>query len=213
MGKLIQILIADDHPIVRHGLRLLCTTQPDLEVVAEADNGADVVRLAAQYAPDVVLLDLLMPGVDGLTALRLLRQQQPAVRILVLTSFAADAYVAAAFAAAVNGFFLKESNPQTLLDAIRAVHRGETVIHPTIVQQMVRSYQKPPAATLTSLTPREGEVLQLVGQGLSNATIAAQLVVSPRTVTTHISNIMAKLEVTNRTQVALFAREHALESL
>ncbi|MEZ4725564.1 MAG: response regulator transcription factor [Caldilineaceae bacterium] len=211
MSNLIHLLIADDHPIVRHGLRLLCTTQPDLQVVAEADNGADVVRLAAHYAPDVVLLDLLMPGVDGLAALRLLRQQQPAVRVLVLTSFADDAYVAAAFACAVNGFYLKESNPQTLLDAIRAVHRGEMAIHPAIVQQMIRSYQKPPAA-LASLTPREGEVLQLVGQGLSNAAIAARLVVSPRTVTTHISNIMAKLELTNRTQVALFAREHALAS-
>jgi len=210
----IHVLIADDHPIVRHGLMLLCATQPDLKVVAEADNGAEVVRLAAQYAPDVVILDLMMPGVDGLTALRLLRQQQPAIHILVLSSFADDAYVAAAFASNVNGFYLKESNTQNLLEAIRAVHRGENAIHPTIVQQMIRSYKTPPASPpLASLTPREVEVLQLVSQGLSNEAIGAQLIVSTRTVTTHIRNIMAKLELTNRTQVALFAREHGFESV
>ena len=193
MCKIIRILVADDHPIVRHGLTLLCATQPDLNVVAETGNGAEIVHLTVQYTPDVVLLDLLMPGMDGLTAIKLLRQQQPAIRILVLTSFADDAYVTAAFAANVNGFYLKDSNPETLLEAIRAVHRGEYAIHPTIMQQMIRSYQKPLASTpLASLTRREGEVLRLVGQGLSNEMIAARLTISNRTVTTHVNNIMAK---------------------
>lgn len=207
----IHVLIADDHPIVRQGLAMMCATQPDIEMVAEAANGTEAVQLVEQHTPDVVVLDLMMPETDGLSALRLLRQRQPTVRVLVLTSFAEDEYVTAALEAGVEGFQLKDCTPKILLNAIRAVHRGERTIHPTIVQQMMQHYQKPAAPTdLATLTPRESEVLCLLGQGLSNREIAEHFVISTRTVTTHVRNIMAKLELANRTQVALFARDHGI---
>lgn len=207
MSKPIRVLVADDHPIVRQGLALLCATQPDIQVVAEAANGAEAIRLAEQYTPDVLVLDLIMPGTDGLTALQQVRQRQPATRILIFTSFAEEAHVTAAFAVGIEGFQLKDSTPKTLLNAIRAVYQGEPAIHPVIIQQMIQSYRKSETQTrLERLTEREVDVLQHLGQGLSNREIAAQLIVSTRTVTTHVRNIMIKLELSNRTQIALFAR-------
>jgi NarL family two-component system response regulator LiaR len=215
MAKTIRILVADDHEVVRKGIRAFLATKPEVEVIGEAADGAEVVRLAAALHPDVILMDLVMPEVDGIEAVRLIRADQPDVRILVLTSFATDDKVFPALKAGALGYLLKDSSPSDLLQAIRQVHRGESSLHPTIarkvLQELTRSPQQPPAPD--PLTEREVEVLRLVAQGLSNQDIAAVLLVSDGTVRTHVSSILAKLHLASRTQAALYALRQGLASL
>ncbi len=205
--KPIRVLIADDHAIVREGLRALIDTEPDMELVGEASDGVEAVQLARSLKPDVLLLDLLMPRKDGLAVIAEIKQHQLEARILVLTSFAEDEKVFPAIKAGALGYLLKDTTPHSLLQAIRDVYHGESSLHPTIARKLIGELHRPasPPPVGEELTEREVEVLSLVAQGLSNQEIADQLVVSERTVRKHVSNILGKLHLANRTQAALYA--------
>jgi NarL family two-component system response regulator LiaR len=207
MSEKIRILIADDHAIVREGLRALFATEPDLELVAEASDGVEAVDKVRAMQPDMILLDMMMPRKDGLGAISEIIKENPKARILVLTSFAEDEKVFPAIKAGALGYLLKDSSPQELLQAIQNVYRGEASLHPTIARKLMRELSQPPSLPPTTdpLTEREVEVLRLVAQGLSNDDIAEKLVVSERTVRTHVSHILDKLHLANRTQMALYA--------
>ena len=211
MTKPIRVLIADDHPVVRQGLAMMFAAEHDIEIVGEATNGAEVVQLARRHSPDVVVLDLMMPETDGLTAMQQIQNLTPMPQVLVLTSFTDDHYITTALQSGVNGFYLKDSEPEALVAAVRTVHGHGNAIHPKILEQMMNSYQQPAdQSPLTILTAREIQVLRLLGQGLSNQTIAGQIHVSKRTVTTHVRNILDKLDLDNRTQAALYARDQQI---
>ncbi len=215
MSEEIRILIADDHAVVREGLRALIETEPGMILVGEAADGVDAVRKARAVGPDVVLLDLVMPRKSGIEAIGEIKRAMPSARILVLTSFAEDDKVFPAIKAGAHGYLLKDTSPHELLRAIRAVHRGEPSMHPTIARKLMLELQRgselPP--TEEPLTEREAEVLTLVAQGLTNQEIADRLFVSERTVRTHVSNILSKLHLANRTQAALYALRKGLASL
>ena len=215
MTETINILIADDHAVVREGLRALITTEPGMTLLAEATNGLEAVELAGRLNPDVILLDLVMPRKDGLEAIKEIKQANPDARILVLTSFAEDEKVFAAVKGGALGYLLKDSSPQELLQAIRETYRGESSLHPTIARKLIRELNRPSdlPPTPEPLTGREMEVLKLVGQGLTNQEIADQLSISERTVRTHVSNILEKLHLANRTQAALYAVREGLTDL
>lgn len=208
----IRILIADDHAIVREGLRSLISVKPGLEVVGEASDGAQVVRQARALHPDVILMDLVMPRQDGIEAIRQIKAENPAARILVLTSFAEDDKVFPAIKAGASGYLLKDSSPLELIQAIHQVHRGESSLHPAIAHKVIRELNRPSnlLPTTQPLSERETEVLTLVAQGLSNKQIATSLQVRERTVATHVSNILDKLHLANRTQAALYALRERL---
>jgi two-component system, NarL family, response regulator LiaR len=202
----IRVLIADDHTVVRVGLRALIATEPGLELVGEAVDGLDAVRKARSLRPDVIVLDLVMPRKDGIQAAAEITQEDPGARILVLTSFAEEDKLVPAFKAGAVGYLLKDSAPQDLLQAIRDVAQGASSLHPQIAHQLIRALRQPAErAAAVPLTGREREVLRLVAQGLSNDAIAERLHVGERTVRSHISNILAKLQLANRTQLALYA--------
>jgi two-component system, NarL family, response regulator LiaR len=211
----IRILIADDHAIVREGLRALLATEPDLELVAEATDGIQAVDKARAFKPDVILLDLMMPRMDGVEAITEIKKDWQEARILVLTSFSDDEKVFSAIRSGALGYLLKDSSPQDLLHAIHTVANGEGFLSPTIASKVMREINQPPKLPPTKdpLTERENEILQLVAQGLTNDQIAEKLVVSERTVRTHVSNILAKLQLANRTQAALYALKEGLASL
>jgi NarL family two-component system response regulator LiaR len=215
MTETIRILIADDHAIVREGLRALIGTKPDMELVGEAADGVEAVLQARSLRPDVILLDLVMPRKDGIEAIGEIKRENPKARILVLTSFAEDEKVFPAIQAGALGYLLKDSSPQELLQAIRQVYRGESSLHPAIARKLIRELNRPSdlPATEEPLTEREVEVLILVARGLSNQEIAERLVVSERTVRTHVSNILGKLHLANRTQAALYAVREGLAGL
>ena len=215
MSERIRILIADDHAIVREGLRALIATEPGLELVAEAAEGVEAVEKARATKPDVILLDMVMPRKDGLGAIGDIIKENPEARILVLTSFAEDEKVFPAIKAGALGYLLKDSSPQELLQAIRNVHHGEASLHPTIARKLMRELNQPPGLPPTAdpLTEREVEVLRLVAQGLTNDEIANKLVVSERTVRTHVSHILDKLHLANRTQMALYAVREGIAKL
>jgi two-component system, NarL family, response regulator LiaR len=211
----IRILIADDHAIVREGLRALLETEPGMELVGEAADGIEAVRKQQALQPDVTLLDLVMPRQDGLAALTEIRQKDPQARILVLTSFAEDDRVFPAIMAGALGYLLKDATPQELLKAIRDVARGEASLHPAIARRVIKELHRPQESgpTVEPLTERETQVLSLVAQGLSNQEIAGRLVISERTVRTHVSNILGKLHLANRTQAARYALREGLAKL
>jgi len=215
MTRSIRVLVADDHAIVRKGIRALLATEPDIEVVGEAENGREAVTEAERLQPDVILMDLVMPEVDGIEAIRRITGRQPEARILVLTSFAADDKVFPAIKAGALGYLLKDSGPEELVQAIHQVYLGESSLHPTIarklLQELSRPSERPP--TPEPLTEREVEVLRLVARGQSNQEIADQLVISEATVRTHVSNILGKLHLASRTQAALYALREGLASL
>jgi two-component system, NarL family, response regulator LiaR len=206
-GEPIRVLIADDHAIVREGLRALIETEAGIELVGEACDGLEAIWLARTLEPDVLLLDLVMPHLDGLEAIAEIQKQAPRTRILVLTSFAEDDKVFPAIKAGALGYLLKDTTPQRLLQAIRDVYHGESSLHPTIARKLVGELHWPssPPPAGEELTGREVEVLNLVAQGLANQEIADRLVVSERTVRKHVSNILGKLHLANRTQAALYA--------
>lgn len=211
----IRILIADDHAIVREGLRTLITAKPGLELIGEAADGEEAVALARSLAPDVILLDMIMPRKDGLEAIRAIKAENPQARILVLTSFSDDDKVFAAIKAGALGYLLKDSSPQQLLQAIRDVQRGQPTLHPTIALKLIRELNQPTKLPLSEepLSERELETLRLVAQGLANQEIAERLSISERTVGKHVSNILDKLHLANRTQAALYALRRGLADL
>jgi DNA-binding NarL/FixJ family response regulator len=223
----IRLLVVDDHPVVRQGLRTFLDTRADFEVVGEAADGETAIAEAARLRPDVILMDLVMPGVDGLDAIGRIRATEPGARILVLTSFASADQVLPALRAGAAGYLLKDAAPAEVEAAIRAVHRGEGLLDPAVTATVLAEVARPgsdrpevDAADATppsadpgyaSLTPREREVLGLLGRGLTNAAIARELFVAEKTVKTHVSSILAKLRLADRTQAALYAARLGLE--
>jgi NarL family two-component system response regulator LiaR len=208
----VRVLIVDDHAIVRKGIRALLSEAEGFEVVGEASTGQEAVLRAQETHPDVILMDVLMPGMDGIEATRLITSRQPKARILVLTSFAADNKVFPAIKAGALGYLLKDSSPEELVRAIRQVHRGEPSLHPTIARKLLQEIARPaelqPAPE--ALTDREMTVLRLIAQGLSNQEIADRIAVSEPTVRTHVSRILGKLHLASRTQAALYAVREGL---
>ena len=213
----IRILIVDDHGIVRKGTRALLERIPDFAVVGEAGNGKEAVAQAKELQPDVILMDLMMPEMDGIKAIGLITASQPNSRILALTSFAADDKVFPAIKAGALGYMLKDADPEDLIQAIRQVHRGEPSLHHSIarkvLQELGRPQTAPPSPGPDPLTERELEVLQLVAQGLTNQQMAEQLTVAEVTIRTHISNILSKLHLANRVQATLYALREGLTTL
>jgi len=215
--KRVTILVCDDQAIVRKGIRALLATESKIVVIGEAENGRDAISRVEALRPDVILMDLVMPEMDGIEAIRQITARQPKARIVVLTSFATDDKVFPAIKAGALGYLLKDSSPTELLQAIQHVYRGEPSLHPTIARKVLQELSRPeePAKPPTSdpLTEREVEVLRLVARGLSNQQIANQLLISEATVRTHVSNILSKLHLASRIQAALYALDKGLASL
>ncbi len=211
----IRVLICDDHAIVRKGIRALLETKNDVKVVGEASDGAEAISQAGALHPDVILMDLMMPQIDGIQATQQITAAQPNAHILVLTSFAGDDKVFPAIKAGALGYLLKDSGPDELVQAIHQVASGEPSLEPSIARKVLFELHHPPKAAPTAdpLTERELDVLKLVSQGLSNREIADRLVITERTVCTHVSNILTKLHLASRTQAALFALKEGLSSL
>jgi NarL family two-component system response regulator LiaR len=212
---MIRVLIADDHAVVREGLRGFLALQEDVEVVGEAADGEEAVAAAERLTPDVALVDLVMPRVDGIEAIRRIRAVAPATRVIVLTSFADEDRMLPAVRAGAVGYLLKDVDPKDLVAAVRTVNDGGTLLHPAVIRELVREVaggrRKPTADS--PLTAREREVLGLIARGRANKAIAFELGVAEKTVKTHVSNILGKLGVTDRTQAALYAVREGLVEL
>jgi NarL family two-component system response regulator LiaR len=215
MAETIRVLIVDDHELVRQGFRALLAVKPGFEVAGEAADGLQAVEMAQTTRPDVILLDLVMPRMGGIEATRAIKSEDPDARILIITSFAEDEQVYQAIKAGALGYLLKDSSPEELMRAIDDVYQGRLSLHPNIagalIQELNRPSDRPP--TTDPLTAREEEILILVAKGWSNQEIAAKLVVSERTVGAHVSNILGKLHLANRTQAALYALRTGLTDL
>jgi DNA-binding NarL/FixJ family response regulator len=211
----IRVLIADDQSLVRAGFRLVLENHPDLEVVGEASNGHEAVHSAARLEPDVVLMDIRMPELDGIAATKAITARHPA-RVLVLTTYDLDEYVYDALQAGASGFLLKDTPPEQLADGIRAVAGGEALLAPTVTRRLIQEFarlaptRRTRPAELDELTPRELEVLRLLARGLSNAEIAAALVLSDTTVKTHVTHVLGKLGLRDRVQAVVLAYESGL---
>jgi DNA-binding NarL/FixJ family response regulator len=214
----VRIVVADDHHVVRTGFAALLGTQPDFSVIGTARDGGEAVRLCRELAPDVVLMDVRMPGMDGIEATRQLAGLGPGgPRILILTTFDLDQYVYDALRAGASGFLLKDVTAERLFDAVRVIAVGDALLSPGVTRRLISEFTRlrpppdaPPAAALAGLTPRETQVLRLVAAGLSNAEIAAQLVVTEETVKTHVSRMLSKLGLRDRTQAVVTAYETGL---
>ncbi|HEV7976153.1 response regulator transcription factor [Amycolatopsis sp.] len=212
----VRIVVADDHHVVRTGFAALLDTQPDFTVVGTACDGAEAVRICRELRPDVVLMDIRMPGMDGIEATRQLAASG-APRILILTTFDLDEYVYDALRAGASGFLLKDVTAERLFDAVRIIADGEALLAPTVTRRLISEFSRlrpqretPPAAALAALTPRETQVLRLVAEGLSNPEVAARLVVTEETVKTHVSRVLSKLGLRDRTQAVVTAYESGL---
>lgn len=208
----IRILLADDHPVVRDGLRAMLGTQPDFQVVGEAGSGAEAVQYAAQLQPDVLLLDLEMPEIDGATALAKIRAANPDARVIILTAYDSDERIVTAVTAGAKGYLLKGAPREDIFNAIRVVHVGGSLLQPIVaskLMQHIRNQSARPSGTV-DLTPREIEVLRLLAQGKSNKQIAADLVITERTCKFHVSSILAKLNAANRTEAVKIAAQRGL---
>ncbi|HEX2986956.1 MAG TPA: response regulator transcription factor [Chloroflexota bacterium] len=211
----IRVMIADDHSIVRKGIRALLATESDIEVVGEAADGVQAVAQAERLQPDVILMDMVMPQMDGVEAIRRIIARRPGAHILVLTSFAADEKVFPAIKAGALGYLLKDSGPEELVHAIHQVHLGQSSLHPTIARKLLQeiSHSSGKPTIPDPLTDREIEVLKLVAKGESNRQIADTMVISEATVRTHVSNILGKLHLASRTEAALYALREGIASL
>jgi two-component system, NarL family, response regulator LiaR len=202
----ITVVIVDDHTIVRQGLRTYLELQPDLLVVGEAANGSEAMAVVKESLPDIVLMDLVMPVMDGVDATRAITAMSPSTRVIVLTSFSEDEKVFASIKAGAQGYLMKDVLPSDLVAAIRTVNRGEAQLDPEIARKVMQEFANPqPVAPKHDLTDRELEVLRLIAQGKSNKDISEDLVLSEKTVKTHVSNILQKLHLSDRTQAAVFA--------
>jgi len=207
----IRVFLADDHPVVREGLRTFLESRDGIEVVGEAGDGESAATAIERLHPDVVLMDLVMPGMGGVAAIRRIGERAPGTRVVVLTSFASDDQVIPAVQAGAAGYLLKDVEPSGLEAAIRLVHQGEALLDPQVAGRVMEQVAHPaPGGDVDSLTPREREVLGLLGRGMSNRELADTLVVSEKTVKTHVSNILMKLGVHDRTQAALLAVREGL---
>ncbi len=214
----ISIVVADDHEVVRAGFAALLDTQPDFTVLGTAADGAEAVRACRDQSPDVALLDVRMPGMDGIEATRLLTSAGSETRVLILTTFDLDEYVYDALCAGASGFLLKDVTAERLFDAVRVIAAGEALLAPSVTRRLIGEFarQRPrrtgsdPAGSLAALTPRETEVLRLIAEGMSNPEIAARLVVTEETVKTHVSRILGKLGLRDRTQAVVTAYESGL---
>jgi NarL family two-component system response regulator LiaR len=208
MTESISVLIVDDHAVVRHGIRALLEAEGGFEVVGDVGSGAEAVLLVADLAPDVVLMDLVMPEMDGVKATRLVKQRSPRSQVIVLTSYHEDEQIFPAIRAGALSYLLKGVGLDELTEAVRKAARGEAVLHPHVAARLVQELHGAPretAALYDALSAREREVLQLIASGLHNAEIAERLVISERTVKSHVNNILAKLQVADRTQAAIYA--------
>jgi DNA-binding NarL/FixJ family response regulator len=218
MSAPVRIVVADDHQVVRAGFAALLDTQPDFTVLGTACDGAEAVRVCGELSPDVVLMDVRMPGMDGIEATRQLAgSARGGPRILILTTFDLDEYVYDALRAGASGFLLKDVTAERLFDAVRVVAAGQALLAPTVTRRLISEFARlrrepgtPPATALAALTPRETQVLRLVAEGLSNPEIAARLVVTEETVKTHVSRVLAKLGLRDRTQAVVTAYESGL---
>ncbi|MCK7461768.1 MAG: response regulator transcription factor [Sphingobacterium sp.] len=211
----IRVLVVDDHAIIRKGVRAVLELVPDIDLVGEAENGAQAVKLEQELTPDVVLMDLMMPEMDGIASIREIKKQRPTARILVLTNFAGEEMIFPAIKAGAVGYHLKDSSPEALIEAIRQVSQGVASLHPSIAKKVLDELQNSGKQKLSEepLTHREMEVLRRIAQGHENKDIAEELVISEATVRTHVSNILGKLHLASRTQAALYALREGLASL
>jgi DNA-binding NarL/FixJ family response regulator len=212
---MIQVLLVDDQGLIRQGLRALLELEPDLEIVGEAENGEQAINLVAEFQPDVVLLDIRMPIMDGVAATKEIQKRFPKTKILVLTTFDDDEYVSAALQNGAMGYLLKDTPSEELAVAIRAVYKGYTQLGPGIVKKLLTQFSNgtpiqstPVPSTLTELTPREKEVLRLIATGASNREIAQELYISEGTVKNHVTNILNTLNLRDRTQAAIWANTY-----
>ena len=213
--ELLRILIADDHPLFRHGIHEFLTLTPEIEVVGEATSGEEVITQAEALHPDVILMDVNMPGVNGIEATRRILYDSPHIRILVVTMFEDDGTVFAAMRAGARGYILKDAEKENILRAIQAVGNGEAIFSPTIATRLIDFFatqsSSVPKEIFPSLTEREREILQLIARGQSNADIARELSLSSKTVYNYVSNILSKLQVADRAQAIIRAREAGLK--
>ena len=208
MKESITVLIVDDHKVVRQGLRAFMDTQPDISVVGEAENGEEAIQLAAEHVPDVIIVDLVMPGMDGVEVTQQVKQASPRTQVIVLTSYHQDEHIFPAIRAGALSYLLKDVGPDELAEAVRKAAVGEAVLHPRVAARVVQELHGARQDTpnpFTELSDRELEVLRLIAGGLNNADIAEQLVISEKTVKSHVSNILNKLHLADRTQAAVYA--------
>jgi NarL family two-component system response regulator LiaR len=208
----ITVMLVDDHRVVRQGLRDFLELQEDIEVVGEASSGEEGAAMAKELLPDVVLMDLVMPGMDGVETTRRIKAVSPSSRVIVLTSFADDDKVFPAIKAGAISYLLKDISPEELAHAIRAAQRNEAVLHPEVAAKLMQEFSTPHAAEapVEQLTDREMDVLRLIARGMSNKEIADALIISEKTVKTHVSNILSKLHLADRTQAAIYALRQRL---
>jgi two-component system, NarL family, response regulator LiaR len=221
-GQKIRVLLVDDHAVVRQGLGMFIAMQKDMEVVGEGSNGIEAVALSARLDPDVILLDLLMPQMDGVEATRRILENNPQARVLILTSFGEDDKVFPAIRAGAQGYLLKDIQPGDLVQAIRETYQGKAQLHPDVARKLMiaiaseaHSEEPKPAPVpkeLQELTEREREVLEYIARGLTNREIAEKMVISEKTVKTHVSNLLDKLDLEDRTRAAIWALKHGLGS-
>lgn len=213
---MIRVVIADDEALIRSGLRMILEDEPDISVVAEAEDGATALDLAVEKGPDVVVMDLRMPGMDGIEATGLIRKRVPGVRILVVTTFDLDEYVLAALRAGADGFLLKDSAPEELVGAVRTVASGDALLAPAVTRRLIGHYvgQGGPdrrlSEAIAGLTERELDVMKLVARGMTNAEIAGELFLGEGTVKTHVTSVLSKLDASNRAQIVVAAYEGGL---
>jgi len=229
MSRAIRVILADDHPVVRRGLAAIVDVEDDITVVGEAENGEEAVALAHTLKPDVVLMDLQMPVLDGVNAIKRIRAEAPTTQIIILTTFAEEDYIYDGIAAGARGYLLKDAPPDQLVEAIRAAHRGESLLDPEVAARILDRFSsmisqsdslletasrpnKSIDSVWSKLTPREMEVMQLMGQGARNKEIAEQLVITERTVKIHVGNILNKLSAGNRTEAVAIAMKRGLLS-
>jgi len=208
MSEMISVLLVDDHAMVRQGVKAFLVTQPDISVVGEAGSGEEAVKLAEQFIPDVILMDLIMPNMDGVEATRRVKQVSPRSQVVVLTSYHEDEHIFPALKAGALSYILKDVSADELASAVRKAATGDAVLHPRVAARVIKELQGKRADNLnpfTELSERELEVLKLIADGMSNAEMAAKLVLSEKTIKGHVSNILSKLHLADRTQAAVYA--------